>query len=169
MIGMEERFDALVRSHKNAVYRQLLRVCGNHDDAEDALVDTLLQAYRSLDQLRDPASLRAWLVQIGRRACGRLKRREAAMPLVALLGDLASTNSVEEEVIERETKDCLLRALDSLPEHYREVYRLRDVEGMTGEETAQRLGISLPNVKSRLHRARAMLRQRIDSALFMGG
>jgi DNA-directed RNA polymerase specialized sigma24 family protein len=62
-------FDALTRQHKDSVYRQLLRVCGNHEDAEDVLVEALLKAYRHLNQLRDSEAFRAWLAQIGRRVC----------------------------------------------------------------------------------------------------
>ena len=77
-------FDALTREHKDSVYRQMLRVCGNREDAEDVLVEALLKAYRHLSQLRDPAAFRAWLAQIARRVCWQLKEREALLPLLQL-------------------------------------------------------------------------------------
>src|SRR5450755_1491801 len=64
-------FEDLANQHKDAVYRQLMRACGNREDAEDVLIEALLKAYRNLDQLRETGAFRAWLAQIGRRAGGR--------------------------------------------------------------------------------------------------
>lgn len=77
-------FEALANEHKDAVYRQLIRACGNREDAEDVLVEALLKAYRNLEQLRDSAAFRAWLAQIGRRVCWQLKQREALLPIMQL-------------------------------------------------------------------------------------
>src|SRR5579862_4830837 len=77
-------FEALTRQHKDSVYRQMLRVCGNREDAEDVLVEALLKAYRHLHQLRDSAAFRAWLSQIAKRVCWQLKEREALQPLLQL-------------------------------------------------------------------------------------
>lgn len=166
---MSPDFDTLVRPHKDAVYRQLLRMCGNHEDAEDVLVESMLKAYRALPSLRDEDVFRAWLVQIGRRTCGRLKKRDAARPVMGLdrlseLGIEISDDDTgpEQEVLEAETKKCVLAAFEQLPEIYREAYRLREIEGLTGEEAAAQLGITLPALKSRLHRARAELRAMLE-------
>src|SRR5450631_633734 len=77
-------FDALARQHKDAVYRQMIRVCGNREDAEDVLIEALLKAYRHLDQLRESDAFRAWLAQIAKRVCWQLKEREALLPLLQL-------------------------------------------------------------------------------------
>src|ERR1700756_3945250 len=77
-------FETLTRRHKDSVYCQMMRVCGNREDAEDVLVEALLSAYRHLDQLRDSAAFRAWLAQIARRVCWQLKKREALLPLLQL-------------------------------------------------------------------------------------
>src|SRR5271169_6478052 len=77
-------FEALTRQHKDSVYRQMIRVCGNREDAEDVLVEALLKAYRHLDQLRDCAAFRAWLAQIAKRVCWQLKERDALLPLLQL-------------------------------------------------------------------------------------
>ena len=160
-------FDRLATEHKDVVYRQMLRVCGNHDDAEDVLAESLAKAYRALDGLKDEDSFRAWLVQIGRRTCGRLKKRESAHPLLELseVQEAAATSDVLDEVMERETKRCVMEAFALLPEHYQDVYRMKDLEGRSLEEIGEELDLSLPNVKSRLHRARAMLRENLDCAL----
>ena len=78
----EVDFEALANEHKDAIYRQMLRVCGNREDAEDVLIEALLKAYTSMDQLRDSASFRAWLAQIARRVCWQLKEHEALLPLL---------------------------------------------------------------------------------------
>ena len=77
-------FESLTRQHKDSVYRQMIRACGNREDAEDVLVEALLKAYRHLHQLRDAAAFRAWLTQIAKRVCWRLKERAALLPLMQL-------------------------------------------------------------------------------------
>jgi RNA polymerase sigma-70 factor (ECF subfamily) len=75
-------FEALANENRDAVYRQLIRACGNREDAEDVLVEALLKAYRNLGQLRDSDAFRSWLAQIGRRVCWQLKQREALLPII---------------------------------------------------------------------------------------
>lgn len=77
-------FERLTNQHRDAVYRQMVRVCGNREDAEDVLIEALLRAYRHLDQLQDSAAFRAWLARIASRVCWRLKKREALLPLLQL-------------------------------------------------------------------------------------
>lgn len=77
-------FEKLANEHKDSVYRQMLRVCGNQEDAEDVLIEALLKVYQHMHQLNDPAAFRAWLAQIARRVCWHLKKREALAPLLQL-------------------------------------------------------------------------------------
>lgn len=164
-------FDRLINRHKDAVYRQLYRMCGNRDDAEDVLVESLEKAYRGLGSLESEEAFRVWLAQIARRTCGRLKKREKMRPVLALASleskgiEPAGGEDVAEKVLEGQLKDCILRAFDTLPKPYAEVYSARDIEGRSAEETAERLGITVAAVKSRLHRARNMVRERIDCEL----
>ncbi len=165
-------FEALANEHKDAVYRQLFRACGNREDAEDVLIEALLKAYRSLDQLRESKAFRSWLAQIGRRVCWQLKEREALLPVMQLSAMeeegtqlAADTPSVEMDAARNQMKALLRRAIESLPDAEREVYELRDVEELGGEETAAKLNISLAAMKSRLHRARANIRRYMDAAL----
>ena len=165
-------FENLVNQHKDAVYRQMRRVCGNHADAEDVLIEALLKAYRHLDQLQDVVAFRAWLARIGSRVCWQLRKREALMPLLQL-SELeeegreisASGPSVEAQAELAQMKDLLLRAIAELPEPYRVVYEMRDLEDLAGDEVARKLKISTAAMKSRLHRARALIRERLDGAL----
>ncbi len=165
-------FQELANEHKDAVYRQMLRVCGNHADAEDVLMEALLKAYRSLGQLREAAAFKAWLGQIARRLCWQLREREALAPLLQLSAledegmELASkSEALDVELARREMKVLLWQAINAMPPEAREVYLLRDVEELSGEEVAKKLGITVPAMKSRLHRARQALRERLDQIL----
>ena len=165
-------FDTLARQHKDAVYRQMIRVCGNREDAEDVLIEALLKAYRHLDQLRESAAFRAWLAQIARRVCWQLKERESLLPLLQLSAledegrELAGSQPPPDaQLAQREMKQLLQEAMDALPDLYRPVYELCDVEDLRGDEVAQRLGISRAAMKSRLHRARDLVRSHLDAAL----
>lgn len=165
-------FEALTAAHKDAVYRQLIRTCGNEADAEDALVEALLKAYQSLHQLRERGAFRAWLAQIGRRVCWQLKKRDALAPIIQLsaLEDqgadpLDMTPSPEALVSRQQLQDLLHEAVAQLEPEYRTVYALRELEGYSGPEVAHRLGITLAAEKSRLHRARAQIRSFLDRRL----
>jgi RNA polymerase sigma-70 factor (ECF subfamily) len=167
-----DNFEKLANQHKNAVYRQMVRVCGNREDAEDVLIEALLKAYRNLDRLRDAVAFRSWLGKIAQRVCWQLKQKEALMPLLQLSAleeegreISADEPSVEAKIAARQTKQILDEAIRELPELYAEVYKLRDIDELSGDEVATRLGISTTAMKSRLHRARELLRQRLDQAL----
>jgi RNA polymerase sigma-70 factor (ECF subfamily) len=165
-------FDALAREHKDSVYRQMIRVCGNREDAEDVLIEALLKAYRHLDQLRESAAFRAWLAQIAKRVCWQLKERESLLPLLQLsmLEDegrevAGSEPPVDVQLARQQMKQLLNQAVDALPALYRPVYQLCDVEDLRGDEAAKKLGISRAAMKSRLHRARDLVRKHLDAAL----
>jgi len=165
-------FEALTRQHKDSVYRQMMRVCGNHEDAEDVLIEALVKAYRHLHQLRDAAAFRAWLAQIAKRVCWQLKEREALLPLLQLstLEDEGrevpgSDPGPEKQLARRQMKQLLDDAIATLPPSLRSVYEMRDIEDRAGEQVAQALGISRAAMKSRLHRARELVRTQLDATL----
>jgi RNA polymerase sigma-70 factor (ECF subfamily) len=150
----------------------MVRVCGNHEDAEDVLIEALLKAYRHLNQLRDSAAFQAWLAQIARRVCWQLKERDALLPLLQLSTldeeghELpADAPTPETTVARRQMKHLLDNAVAALPELYRAVYEMRDIEDLAGDEVARKLGISRAAMKSRLHRARDLVRTHLDAAL----
>jgi RNA polymerase sigma-70 factor (ECF subfamily) len=165
-------FERLVAQHKDAVYRQMLRVCGNHADAEDVLIEALLKAYRRLDQLRDLVAFRSWLAKIANRVCWQLRKREALMPLLQLSSleeegqeIMAGGPLVDAQMQKTQMKTLLFAAIAELPKAYRVVYEMRDLQNIAGDEVALKLGISPAAMKSRLHRARALVRQKLDAAL----
>jgi len=165
-------FEKLANDHKDAVYRQMLRVCGNREDAEDVLVEALHKAYRHLESLRESTAFQAWLAQIARRVCWQLKEKEALLPLVQLSSleeegrELpSSAPPPEAQAARQEMKAVVEHALNGLPAGYREVYEMRDLRGVPGDDVAKKLGISRAAMKSRLHRARELMRTRLDAAL----
>jgi RNA polymerase sigma-70 factor (ECF subfamily) len=165
-------FERLAVQHKDSVYRQMIRVCGNREDAEDVLIEALLKAYRSLNGLQAEEAFRAWLARIASRVCWQLKKREALAPVMQLSaleeGGMEAADpapSAEDRAAGAQLKAILREALESLPENYRRVYELRAVEELSGEETAARLGLSLAAMKSRWYRARTLLRRRLDATL----
>jgi RNA polymerase sigma-70 factor (ECF subfamily) len=156
-------FEELAVENKDAVYRQMVRVCGNREDAEDVLIEALLKAYRNLEKLRDSSAFRAWLAQIARRVCWQLKGREALLPLMQLSEMEEEGRTIvskepppEAQAAAKEMKQILADAMSELPEEH------------SGEEVARKLGISQAAMKSRLHRARESLRKKLDAALMRG-
>jgi RNA polymerase sigma-70 factor, ECF subfamily len=167
-----ETFEKLANQHKDTVYRYMIRACGNREDAEDVLIEALLKAYRHLDQLQDANAFQPWLAQIARRVCWQLKKKEALLPLLQLsmLEEegkeiVQDEPGMEDKLALRQMKELLDQAVHRLPPLYQEVYRLRDIEDLPGPDVEKKLGISQAAMKSRLHRARELVRQFLDAAL----
>src|SRR5579863_1363382 len=165
-------FERLANEHKDVVYRQMIRACGNREDAEDVLVEALLKAYRNLGNLRDTSAFRAWLAQIARRVCWQLKEREALLPVLQLSQLEEEGKEIpsdapepEAEAAKTEMRALLHNALNELQGDFREVYEMRDLQGIPGDEVARKLRISHGAMKSRLRRAREQIRTRLDSML----
>jgi len=124
-------------------------------DIDDAVQETLLLLYRRLGTLRAVSSFSAWLFAVARRACLRLLRRSAGTnEAVAADAELRLARLAPEDI-----RIDLSRAIQSLPEHYREVILLRDIEEMSIDEIAGVLGLTRESVKARIHRARLMIRE----------
>ncbi len=164
--------DELLRQHERQIYRFGLRMCGNEDSAREVLQETLLAAFRHLSSYRQEAALSTWLYQIARSMCLKQRRTKVGQPSV--LGDAASAearaveapqSSVENRAHAKEVADLVTAAIASLPGELKETLVLRDVEGLSAEETCDVVGISLPAMKSRLHRARAALNERVNAVL----
>lgn len=159
------RFESLVNQHKDAVYRQMARVCGHREDAEDALATALMHAYKALPKLESDEAFRSWLGTIGRRVCSRMRHHpsiENALELADEVGlALGNDPGYEMAVL----KGCVKDAVDALPESYRVVYERCELDEKTVPEAADELGLSVAAVKSRLLRARAMVREQLDHSV----
>lgn len=153
--GDVESIAELIRASHPHVRRFAHALCATPQDAEDAAQEALIILYRKIGMLRASKALASWLFRIVRHECMRLFRPRAAEtpdkpePVVA--------RSVEEEVLTRLDAAEVARAIAALPAEQREVLILRDVRGLSGAATAEALALSLPAMKSRLHRARNAL------------
>jgi RNA polymerase sigma-70 factor, ECF subfamily len=164
--------DALLARHQQQIYRFGLRMCGNEDDAREVLQETLLAAFRGIHEFREEAQLSTWLYQIARSFCLRSRRRSAGEPGGTVPIDQPEAQAIpvadagpDTKAHARELGELLQSAILSLPQSQREVIILRDVQGLSAEEASQVLGIEVGALKSRLHRARADVRQRLTSVL----
>ena len=125
------------------------------NDVEDAVQESLFTASRRLVDLRELECFTSWLFRIVKRECNRLKRSWRALLQEPITDDIAAPCLVERRTLARD----LAGALESLPDHYREIVLLRDLEGLTIAELAERLALTRQATKARLHRARALARE----------
>lgn len=162
--GDRVALEHLLRVHRPLVYRYGLRFCPTTEDAEDAVQQTLWAAARSIRAYRRVASITTWLFTIVRHYCHRLLPHRAAAPNSTdeLLEMLTDERPLPDEVLAAtEIRELLASALADLEPAGRAAILLRDFEGLTAPEAAERLGISVPALKSRLHRARELVRQHL--------
>lgn len=163
-------FDELVSRHQAAVFRFARAIAFSDADAEDALQETFLSAWRHASTFRGDASARTWLLTIARNAVLRQKRRRTdEPPQLEPLEDLGAAagwgaDTPETLTLLREARALLARALDELSVADREIILLRDIEELPGEEVARVLGLGLPAMKTRLHRARLRLAAKVKEA-----
>jgi RNA polymerase sigma-70 factor (ECF subfamily) len=162
--GDRAALERLLTLHRQGIYRYGLRVCRTTEDAEDAVQETLWAATRTLHAFRGAAaSITAWLFTIVRHQCYRLMERDHAQEeLGATLVDGDTQPSPEDEIIAQRQREMLAAALAALDPIDRHPILLRDIEGLTAPEAALVLGISVDALKSRLHRARAELREEVS-------
>lgn len=177
LAGEKQRFHELIRPLERAVFVMLLMLLKNETDAEDAAQEAFLKVYRNLHNFRGEAKFSTWVLSIARNeGLGWLRKRasrpeEALEPILEDSGDftpalLTDWREVPAEALERtELRECLCRAVLSLPTIYREVVQLRDIDELDVEETAAVLGVTGGAVKVRLHRARAMLQKALAPEL----
>jgi len=170
--GDDHAVTLLLERYAPAVYRFGAKMCRDPEDAKDIVQDTLLAAARGLHEFRGGASLSTWLFTIARSFCIKKRRRRVGEPadLVSLEGDdaraiMAPAAAPDEAAGDREMGQALEAAIAALEPMYREVLVLRDIEGLTAPEVATVLGVSLDAVKSRLHRARMAVRDRLAPLL----
>lgn len=169
LAGDRRAFESLVRRHERRVFRTTLAVLGNMEDAEEAMQDAFVNAFRHLDQFRKESRFSTWLTRIA--VNGAIQKRNTRKNFVPLAEAEAAQQHFTPKRYEpwRSNPEQLFRkqeihrivedAIQSLPEIYREAFVLRDVEELSAEEAAQALGITVPALKSRLLRARLVMRE----------
>jgi RNA polymerase sigma-70 factor (ECF subfamily) len=178
--GDAAAFDRLVTERSGDVYALLFRLTEDCEEARDLTQETFLRAFQSIHHFRGDADLKTWLYRIAlnqarnRWRWWRRRRRDATVSLDASRDDdrkplfdrlRADGSSPEQEALHHERESVLRKAVHSLGRAYREVVVLRDVEGMSYEEIAKALEISMGTVKSRLSRGRIELRRKLEGSL----
>ncbi len=175
--GREDLFYELVNRYEISLYNFGLRMCDNPSDAEDMVQDTFLNVFKYLSGFRFETKFKNWLYRVATSACLKKKRRSKFAPdrelsLDEFLPADESAVSTDlppwasqplEQVLDEELGEVIRKALLNLPEKYRLVAVLRDVEGFTTQETAEILDLTSTNIKVRLHRARLFLREALKS------
>ena len=174
LAGETALFELVMRRHNQRLYRAARAILRNDDEAEDVMQDTYVRAYRNLASFEGRAAFSSWLTRIAvHESLARVRRRARFQSLDSsdtLHGDtmhaaISTNRTPERDAYGRELGIVLEKAVLSLSDEHRLVFVLRDVEGMTTEETARCLEISPENVKVRLHRARAGLRKQLYEAV----
>ncbi|HET7874070.1 MAG TPA: sigma-70 family RNA polymerase sigma factor [Methylomirabilota bacterium] len=167
--GDAEAFEELVRTYQHRAYGLALRMLGSAAEAEEVAQETFVRAHRALRDFRGDAKLSTWLYAITSRLClsrlGSSERRLVRQGEETLVR-LRHANPGPEETVERsELEAALHRAIAELPEERRIVVILRDLEGLSYEEIARTLDLELGTVRSRLHRARMDLKDKLERFL----
>jgi RNA polymerase sigma-70 factor (ECF subfamily) len=177
--GDKDAFGLLVERHESKVYGLCLKMLGNPEDAEDVLQEVFIKAFQALPGFREEARFTTWLYRIAHNAC-LMRIRKKKLETVSLDRPL----DVEEGHIQREVADwstdpradlmteelssVLTQHINELNPDNRIVFVLRDIHGLSTDDTASVLGLSVPAVKSRLHRARLYLRERLSDYMVEG-
>jgi RNA polymerase sigma-70 factor, ECF subfamily len=165
--GDRAAFDLIVDRHRASVFRLARLLVPQQHEAEDVLQQAFLAAWRSASQFRGDASLRTWLLTITRHTALRMRERRHREPIdetpLDELGRAAGWGGPDPEALAlaSERRELLAAAFEALTPEDREVITLRDLEGLSGEQTAALLGVGLAAMKSRLHRARLALAVRV--------
>jgi len=171
--GEIQLYHELIRPYERSVYVMALSYMKNEADAEDVVQEAFIRAFRKLSSFRGESKFSTWLISITINEARTRLRRQALVRMEPLdqlpdehktvsLAFLRDWREIPSETLEREeVRNLLQRTVEQLPEIYREVFVLRDVEELTINETAEALNISIPSVKVRLHRARMMLQKQL--------
>jgi len=182
LAGDAQAFECFVEHFSAKIFHYSWMMCGVREDAEEVAQETLLKVFESSEQLREPEKVRSWVFRIAKNACLSKRRKSIFAPSRELsLDELMPAKRQDGEGVQIEIADWSLlpegqairgemnalleRAIRELPEIYRSVILMRDIEELTTLETAEILEVSPDTIKTRLHRARLAVRLTIDKYL----
>ncbi|HUZ05750.1 MAG TPA: sigma-70 family RNA polymerase sigma factor [Acidobacteriaceae bacterium] len=167
-------FEQLMKQYDRQIFRIAQHITQNREDAEDIVQDTFLKAFTKIEQFQGNSKFYTWLVRIAvNESLMRLRKRRSSKT-VSMDADVQTDEgsiprdfadwmpNPEQQYRQSELADILRRTVQGLPPGFRAVFALRDIDGLSTEETAEALGLSIPAVKSRLLRARLQLRERLS-------
>ncbi len=182
LAGEPGAFERFVSVFRPKIFQYSVLMCGNREDAEEVAQDTLMKVFDNLEQLREPERIRPWVFRIAKNNCLMRRRKSVFAPTQELSLDdfvprshddgggrkieIADWSALpDDQVLRGELKDVVQKAIAELPEIYRAVILLRDIEELSTDEAAQALEVSHEVIKTRLHRARLAVRQKLDEYL----
>ena len=173
----EAAIRVIMQSNNRRLYRLARGILRNDSEAEDVVQETYVRAFTHLDSFRGDSSLATWLARIAmNEALGRLRRQRPGVEWTSLPPGVLEAQIIqfplsspsedpEKSMAQREIQHVVEHAIDDLPEAFRIVFITRVIEGMNVEETAEILGLKPETVKTRLHRARTMLRDSVEKKI----
>ncbi len=173
MAGEVKAFERFVEHFRSKIFHYSWLMCGRREDAEEVAQETLLKAFENIAQLRDPEKVRAWIFRVAKNACLMQRRRSVFAPAHEMSIDelppgveiRGEEPAPEAEYLHSELRAVVDRAIAELPVTYRAVVLLRDIEELSTDDVAQILDLSHDVVKTRLHRGRTAMRQKLDCYL----
>lgn len=172
--GSMEAFEEIVSRYESKLYNLALRFTRNQEDAEEVLQDVFSTVYQKIDSFQGKSAFSSWMYRITVNAAFMKLRKRKQRPAISIedLAPMLRQKYVEQRMdrsshsdaisMNRELRDVLQMAINKLPAQYRAVFVLRDVDGLSNQEAGEILELSIPAVKSRLHRSRLMLRRRLQ-------
>ncbi len=172
--GSMEAFEEIVSRYEAKAFNLAMRFCRNPEDAEEVLQDVFTTVYKKIDSFQGKSAFSSWVYRIIVNAAFMKLRKRKQHSTVSLedLTPTAKQHCIEKDnlqstrsdaiVLNHELREILQSSINRLPEQYRAVFILRDVDGMSNQEVSEVLKISIPAVKSRLHRSRMMLRRKLQ-------
>lgn len=173
--GDFEAFTELIKRYEAKIYSLAYNYMKNYEDAEDILQETFLKSYISLPNFREEAKFVTWLYRICVNVCYSKIRKKKIEVVLSLDSPIEIpeeevhkeildwSKNPEAQLLAEEMREVLNKAIEKLPKEYKEIFILRDIEGLSNQEVSDILGESLATIKSRIHRARLFIRQEIDS------
>lgn len=171
--GDQECFSEIINRYTEKVANLALRIARNHEDAEEILQDVFVTVYRKVDKFEGKSAFSSWLYRITVNTAFMKLRKRKQQQSVSLeesapgykdswMSDRSEVSDVNFITARHELREQIDQAVAKLPEEYRAIFILRDVDGLSNQEVAEILGVTIPAIKSRLHRSRLMLRKRLQ-------
>jgi RNA polymerase sigma factor (sigma-70 family) len=177
LAGEKSLYELIMRRYNQRLYRVGFSILKNETDVEDAMQESYIKAYQHLRDFEKKSSFGTWLTRIMINECLQKQKRRSVSKTIDAFGmsnfetyplnsfGITVNKTPEQHVLNRELRNVLQQAILSLPENYGQVYIMREVEEMSVKETSECLQITETNVKVRLNRAKAILKQRITKAM----
>jgi RNA polymerase sigma-70 factor, ECF subfamily len=178
--GSMDAFERFVAAYHDKIFRYGYAMCGQREDAEEIAQETLMKVFENLGQLREPERLKPWVFRIAKNACLMKRRKSVFAPRAEVSLDqlmpgkdgegarleIADWSGLPDHLaMNAELHERLRKSVHELPEIYRSVFLLRDIEGLSTEEAAEVLEVTPDVIKQRLHRGRLILRTKLDDFL----